>query len=44
MSCYQTVGQDHNVEPVNKSFENVPKFKYQGNRVTEYNYMLTKKT
>jgi len=44
VSCYQIVGQDHNVEPVNKSFENVPKLKYQGNRVTEYNYMLTKKT
>lgn len=44
MFCYHIVGQDHNVEPVNKSLENAPKLKYQGNRVTEYNYMLTKKT
>jgi hypothetical protein len=44
MSCYQIVGQDRNVEPVNKSLENVSKLKYQGNGATEYSYMLTKKT
>jgi hypothetical protein len=35
MSCHQIVGQDHNMKPVNKSLENVPKLKYLGNRVME---------
>jgi hypothetical protein len=43
VSCYQPVGQNHNVESVNKSLENVSKFKYFGNRVTEENCMVTKK-
>jgi hypothetical protein len=37
MSCYQNVGQNHNLLAANKSFVNVAKFKYLGITLTSQN-------
>jgi hypothetical protein len=39
MSHSQKIGQKHSIKTVNKSFEDVAKFKYLGTTLTDQNYM-----
>jgi hypothetical protein len=39
MSCYQQVGQKQSIKIVNRSFEDVAKFKYLGTPPTDQNFM-----
>jgi hypothetical protein len=39
LSCYQKVGQKHSIKIVNRSFENVVKFKYLGTTLADQNCM-----
>jgi hypothetical protein len=39
MSCYQKVGKKHSIKIVNRSFEDVAKFKCFRTTLTDQNYM-----
>jgi hypothetical protein len=39
MSCSQKIGQKHSIKIVNRTFEDVAKFKYLRTTLTDQNYM-----